>query len=999
MHTTKKILHLGVSIAMALYMVLPSALLWPVQSANAAYGVADTMAYQGRLKNATTGAAIDDSSVAFIFNLYDAETAGNLLWSETHAAVDVSDGYFAVTLGDTDGFHDGAGEDVDFSKVMWLAVTVEGEAASDRVAIGSMPYAYTARGVESSATAPATNLYGGRMYYNTATGLSYVYDAVAAEWVDLTVRTLDEAYDAFGTAAQVVTIDDAVTGLTFDVTAAGDFVVDLDSTGQFLVTDDTDSTIFGAAAGTDFDFAVYDDDGIGMFTTDGVLNTMVLRSNDGSSDSMLLDADGANGSGIWLDAYHGTTNPTGKITMDAGSQGLDFNSVGDVTLDTSSGSISIVADGAGENLVLQSTQSDVYIGVLGSGGNIQIGSEDLLKTINIGTGGLADTVNIATDNTSTDTVNIGNTGNSTLVTVNGGDGATGGVTLVAGDAAPNAGENGNDITIEAEDDLLIETTDDVDFDVADDFSLDAALFSIDSTETSNLTVTGVGQNLTVAALGGGAQVLTLQSVGTGADAITIVAGNASGGIDVDFGTGNMVITGTGASADFTLDADLLSIDGTGTSNVTVTSNVAGEDFTVALAGATDSSLILSSTGTGADALQINASAGGLDMTAALLNMDLVATVADVNITGNVNVDLVSTTQDVTTTSGDDTIFTVGDDMVANVTGLWDMNVTETATLDALSVSLDATDDSNLTVTGSGKSLTISAAGGGNDQRLTLSSSGSSVSSIDINATGGASGIDIDAGSLIDIASARDNAQAINLSATDGGIDISATTSADTEDIDITTTGVDFGDIDLSSSDDIGLLAADNITLDTTDGSMTFTATGAANGDFTVNAADDITVFASSDGSNLSVRAGDNAAASTADGNDVFVGTEDDLILSVGDDFNLTALDLILTGTETTALNATNEGLTITASDTDADGGGTVGITGNDGVSATATTGTLALAATAGAMTLNAGSTMDLDATTTMSLNTAAAQVINIGNDAVAQSVLLGNAAATEVDAT
>ena len=66
----------------------------------------------------------------------------------------------------------------------------------------------------------------------------------------------------------------------------------------------------------------------------------------------------------------------------------------------------------------------------------------------------------------------------------------------------------------------------------------------------------------------------------------------------------------------TMDSVGLSIDSTGVAaNITSTTDGAAEDFTIALAGATDSSLILSSTGTGADALQISASAGGIDITA------------------------------------------------------------------------------------------------------------------------------------------------------------------------------------------------------------------------------------------------------------------------------------------------------------------------------------------------------------------------------------------------
>jgi len=99
-----------------------------------------------------------------------------------------------------------------------------------------------------------------------------------------------------------------------------------------------------------------------------------------------------------------------------------------------------------------------------------------------------------------------------------------------------------------------------------------------------------------------------------ANAIKISTSDAAGGIDVDFGTGGMTVTGTGALANFTLDADLFSIDGVGTSNISVTANATGEDFTVKQAGSVNASLLLMSEGTSTtDALIIDAIAGGIDI--------------------------------------------------------------------------------------------------------------------------------------------------------------------------------------------------------------------------------------------------------------------------------------------------------------------------------------------------------------------------------------------------
>jgi hypothetical protein len=144
---------------------------------------------------------------------------------------------------------------------------------------------------------------------------------------------------------------------------------------------------------------------------------------------------------------------------------------------------------------------------------------------------------------------------------------------------------------------------------------------IDGAAGGDIAITSTGKSVVVTA------------TEAAADAIKLNASDAAGGITVAYGTGNLAITGTGASADFTLDADLLSIDGTGTSNVTVTSNAGSEDFTVALAGNTDSSLILSSTGTGADALQVTASAGGIDISgAAGGDIDITSTGKSIHLT-------------------------------------------------------------------------------------------------------------------------------------------------------------------------------------------------------------------------------------------------------------------------------------------------------------------------------------------------------------------------------
>ena len=56
----------------------------------------DVMTYQGRL--ASEGSNVTGLH-SMTFHIYDAATNGNLLWSEIHGAVQVTDGIFSVDLG------------------------------------------------------------------------------------------------------------------------------------------------------------------------------------------------------------------------------------------------------------------------------------------------------------------------------------------------------------------------------------------------------------------------------------------------------------------------------------------------------------------------------------------------------------------------------------------------------------------------------------------------------------------------------------------------------------------------------------------------------------------------------------------------------------------------------------------------------------------------------------------------------------------------------------
>ncbi|MFB6264858.1 MAG: hypothetical protein ABEL76_14730, partial [Bradymonadaceae bacterium] len=105
-------------------------------AASAAAEVPGTMTYTGTLNK---DGKPYDGQVTAEFALYDSETGGQQVWSETIDSLPVQDGRFVAQLGSKnslDGVFDG--------KELWLQVTVEGTKLKPRNHIGATPYAHRA---------------------------------------------------------------------------------------------------------------------------------------------------------------------------------------------------------------------------------------------------------------------------------------------------------------------------------------------------------------------------------------------------------------------------------------------------------------------------------------------------------------------------------------------------------------------------------------------------------------------------------------------------------------------------------------------------------------------------------------------------------------------------------------------------------------------------------------------------------------------------------------
>lgn len=129
----------GIVLLFSFFLVLVIVLFWffSVQAA-----IPKKLTIQGRLDQ---GGSLADGNYAMVFKIYDQETGGTALWSESHTGsnkVAVSNGFFKVVLGDLTAIN------LDFNVPYWLGITIEADSEiSPRIELTSSSYAMKARGL------------------------------------------------------------------------------------------------------------------------------------------------------------------------------------------------------------------------------------------------------------------------------------------------------------------------------------------------------------------------------------------------------------------------------------------------------------------------------------------------------------------------------------------------------------------------------------------------------------------------------------------------------------------------------------------------------------------------------------------------------------------------------------------------------------------------------------------------------------------------------------
>ncbi len=532
-------------------------------------------------------------------------------------------------------------------------------------------------------------------------------------------NTLDAAYDQGGggvgrsitadTGAVVITNTDADAAFLLSVTPTPGSSA---ATGGVQITSGANSTedsLQIANSGSGF-----------SISTDSDLFTV---ANDGSVIALDLDVTGA--TGIVLQNDETITNATDteiKFASDTEDFSIDFQNNG---LELKSGS--------GVTALAMGTVDDI-LGV----GTLVFDAAG--STINVPTDGDADDLTISVTGTTNSSLYLHGQGTAAdAIKINADDG---GIDIDAADgiAVDIAGGSGEDYVLtNTGGSITLEATEGATDAIVLNASTAAGGIDITSNEDIDITTTGAAnEDISITNTGGSINISASEAQ---ANAIVIDAStDAGGGIDVDFGTGNLVITGNTAGADMTIDADLFSIDGTGAANVSVTGG-AGEDLTISQLGTADVSLHLSSAGNGTDALSITTSdaAGDIDINAG----DAVTIDAG---------DIVVTTDDTAAdqfkvaaggaVAGDAINFVTTDGgIMVNADGATNGDIA----LNAESmITIDAVDDITFTLTsGAADEDFVIQTSGAQDNHLKLISTGTSADAMTIHTDGTGGGIDVD----------------------------------------------------------------------------------------------------------------------------------------------------------------------------------------------------------------------------------------------------------------
>jgi hypothetical protein len=108
--------------------------------ARAALAVPNTVSFTARITDPVTGQPVT-GPLTLKVAVFDAATAGTMVWEETHAGVPVANGLVYTSLGGVDSVNNGLDGAVFDGRPLFAELTVDGDVLSPRIPIEAVPYA------------------------------------------------------------------------------------------------------------------------------------------------------------------------------------------------------------------------------------------------------------------------------------------------------------------------------------------------------------------------------------------------------------------------------------------------------------------------------------------------------------------------------------------------------------------------------------------------------------------------------------------------------------------------------------------------------------------------------------------------------------------------------------------------------------------------------------------------------------------------------------------
>lgn len=315
-----------------------------VPSSQAAPGINPTVNFQGKVVN-SDGTNVTDGQYTFVFRLYNVDTGGSHLWTETQSNVTVTGGIFRVSLGSSTSL-----SAIDFnSDSLYLGINFNSDGEmSPRIRFASVPYAFNAQKVAGLTVTNTTGtltipdsevIQFGGSFTTSAQDLTLTLSGSTNVTLPTTGTLSTLAGSEILTNKSIGSTGLAFSGATLDITTAtdedltisangsGDTIINLPSTGEFLVQDNgttfasflADGSInLGKASAT----SVL---GIGTGTASDTIN---IGTSNSSADTIVIGNDNVSStlSLIGGDDWSITTGGLATLTALSGAGLVDCDS-------------------------------------------------------------------------------------------------------------------------------------------------------------------------------------------------------------------------------------------------------------------------------------------------------------------------------------------------------------------------------------------------------------------------------------------------------------------------------------------------------------------------------------------------------------------------------------------------------------------------------------------------------------------------------------------------